>query len=88
MRKASLDRSQDDRRLGMRRAAIAAWAVVFALFAFILVMPSFSDSSVNRAPSPGHAIERLVARAVPQDSDACQCTEFDRLEMAPAPSLC
>jgi hypothetical protein len=87
MRKAYLDRLPGDRRRGMRRAAAAAWALVFVLFAF-LVVPSLTGMSSARSPSSGQPIERLVARAVPQDSEACLCTQFDKLEMTQASMLC
>ena len=88
MRQANLDRSHGDRRFGMRRAAVAAWAVVFALFGLAFVVSSLAGPPTGRPASPDRAIASLVVRAVPPERDACQCTEFDHLQMTAAPSLC
>ena len=85
MRQASLDRPHSGRRLGTRRAAVAAWTLVLAHFAVLFMV---SGSADRPAASPERAIASLVARAVPPEHDACQCTEFDRLEETTAPSLC
>ena len=87
MRQANLDRSPGDRRFGMRRATLAAWLVVFTLFAGAFAVSSLIGAPAGRPASPDRAIASLVARAVPPDHDACQCTDLDHLETA-APSLC
>ncbi|HEV2672956.1 MAG TPA: hypothetical protein VGV37_00345 [Aliidongia sp.] len=88
MRNTYFDRSKADRRHGMRRATVAAWTVVVALFAIVFVVPTLTGAPTGNSPSSDRAISRLVARAVPPDRDICQCTEFDHLEMTAAPSLC
>lgn len=88
MRQANLDRSHGDRRFGLRRAALAAWAVVFVLFGAILAVSSLVGPTAGRSASPDRVIASLVVRAVPPERDACQCTEFDHLQMTAAPSLC
>ncbi|GGF22209.1 hypothetical protein GCM10011611_30350 [Aliidongia dinghuensis] len=88
MRQPNFDGSRRDPRYGGARATVAAWAVVFALFAFVLAFPSLAGRSSSQPVSPDRAIAKLVARAVPADRDICQCTEFDHLEMTAAPSLC
>ena len=85
MRNVWFDRSATERRRGLRRAAVAAWAVVFALFAVVLAMP---DATARHSAPADAAIATLVAHAVPPADDSCHCGEFDRLDMAPAPSLC
>jgi hypothetical protein len=88
MRNASIDRLVADRRLGLRRAALAAWAIVFALFAAVLIVPSLTGASASRPATPDRAIMSLVAHAVPSADDSCRCDDFDHLAMAPAPALC
>jgi hypothetical protein len=85
MRNAWFDRSAAGSRYGMRRAALAAWAIVFALFA-ILAVPSLSGTPKHRA-SQGHVIASLVDRAVQPDGDSCRYGDYDRT-MEPAPQLC
>jgi hypothetical protein len=84
MRNVWFDRSATGRRRGLRRAMVAAWAIVFALFALVLAMP---DATARHRATADAAIATLLAHVQPTD-DSCHCGEFDRLEMAPAPSLC
>jgi hypothetical protein len=55
------------------------------LFAVVLAMP---DATARRPATADAAIATLVAHAVQPADDSCHCGEFDRLDMAPAPSLC
>jgi len=87
MRNGWFDRSAAGRRLGVRRAAIAAWAVVFLLFGAVFLVSGRTGSDAP-APSPDRAITSLVAHAVPPDADACHCDEFDRLAKASSASMC
>jgi len=85
MRNDGFDRSAAERRLGMRRAALAAWTVVLVLFAIIFMVPG---APARQATTPDHAIASLVARSVLPVSDSCHCDDSDSPAMAPSPSLC
>lgn len=85
MRNDWFDRSAADCRLGMRRATIAAWTLVLVLLVVVFVVPA---APANQAAAPDSAIASLVAHAVQPVSDSCHCDDFDRLAMAPSPSLC
>jgi hypothetical protein len=84
MRNAWFDRSKAGSRQGMRGAAVAAWAIVFALFA-ILAVPSLSGTAAERPAAP---IASLVAHAVQPSADSCHCDGDDQMMTAPAPALC
>jgi hypothetical protein len=84
MRNDWFDRSAAERRLGMRRAAIAAWTVVLVLFAIVLMVPGAPAGQAT----PDRAIANLVAHSVQSAGDSCHCDDFDHLAMAPSPSLC
>jgi hypothetical protein len=84
MRNAWFDRSKAGSRHGMRGAAVAAWAIVFALFA-ILAVPSLSGTAAERPVAP---IASLVAHAVQPAADSCHCEDDDQMMTAPAPALC
>ncbi|HLZ65297.1 MAG TPA: hypothetical protein VKQ29_03645 [Aliidongia sp.] len=86
MRNAWFDRPSAGRRFGMRRAALAAWAIVFMLFALVVIFPGVT--SAHGPATPDRAIASLVARAAPPESDSCPCDEFDPLATTAAPSLC
>jgi len=84
MRNDWFDRPAAERRLGMRRAALAAWTVVLVLFAIIVMVPGVP---AHQATSD-RAIASLVAHSVQPVSDSCHCDESDFSAMAPSPSLC
>ena len=71
MRNDGFDRSAAERRLGMRRAALAAWTVVLVLFAIIFMVPG---APARQATTPDHAIASLVARSVLPVSDSAIAT--------------
>jgi len=83
MRNEGFDRSVADRRLGLRRAALAAWTVVLVLFAIVVLMPG---APAHRTPD--RVIARLVAHSVPPISHSCGCDRPDASTMAASPSLC
>jgi hypothetical protein len=88
MRNGWFDRSAAERRLGVRQAMVAAWAVVFLLFGLVFIVPGIAGTAAHAPATPDRAIVSLVAHAVPQDADSCRCDDYDRLAMAPSPSLC
>jgi hypothetical protein len=85
MRNDWFDRSAAERRLGMRRAALAAWALVLVLFAIVFIIPG---ATANQMATPDHAIASLVAHSAQTSSDSCHCDDFDHLATAPSTSLC
>ena len=85
MRNDWFDRSAAERRLGVRRAAIAAWTVVLVLFAIVVAVPS---APARQAATPDRAIVSLVAHSVQPVSDSCRCYGLDPEAAAPAASLC
>jgi hypothetical protein len=84
MRNDWFDRSAAERRLGMHRAALAAWTVVVLLFAIVF---SVSGTRPDQTGSD-RAIATLVTHSVQMDNDSCHCDDFDHLSTAPAPALC
>jgi hypothetical protein len=85
MRYDWFDRSAAQRRLGMRRAALAAWTVVLVLFAVVVMVPG---APAHRPTNPDRAIASLVAHSVQPVSDSCPCDDFAHQAMAYSPSLC
>ena len=85
MRNDGFDRSAAERRLGMRRAALAAWTVVLVLFAVVILVPG---APARQPTNPDRAIASLVAHSVQPVSDSCHCDESVPLTMAASPSLC
>lgn len=88
MRNGWFDRSSAERRLGVRQAMIAAWAVAFLLFGLVFIVPGIAGTSAHAPATPDRAIVALVSHAVTPASDACHCDDYDRVAMAPSPSLC
>jgi hypothetical protein len=85
MRNGWFDRSAAERRLGMRRATLAAWTVVLVLFAIVAIVPG---ASALQTATPDRAIASLVAHSVQPVSDSCPCDDVDSRAMASSPSLC
>jgi len=85
MRTTYFDRPRRGRRLGIR-AAGAAWAVVFALFALVLVAPTLFGN--HKQSSQDRVIAPLLARVVVPQVDACLSTDRDYGETDKTPSLC
>ncbi len=85
MRNDWFDRSAAERRLGMRRATLAAWTVVLVLFAIVVAIPG---APARQAAAPDRAIVSLVAHSVQPVSDSCRCDGVDPDAEAPVASLC